>query len=76
MAGSDGFTFEHPAELVLPIRATDDALAREFASEVELAIAEWSLAAAAETADATLPSPLSRRSALPQGDGSKATGLP
>lgn len=67
LAGDDGFTFDHPAELVLPIRATDDALAHEFASEVELAIAELALAAAERVADAALPVQRPRRAALPHG---------
>lgn len=65
LADSDGFAFAHPAELVLPVRATDDALAREFASEMELAIAELALAAAERAADATLPFPAARQAALP-----------
>lgn len=67
LADSDGFAFAHPAELVLPVRATDDALAREFASEMELAIAELALAAAERSADGTLPFPASRHAALPDG---------
>ena len=46
LANDDGFTFDHPAELVLPVRSTDLDLAREFASELELAIAERALAEA------------------------------
>ena len=38
LVGNDGFAFEHPAELVLPVRSADIELAREFASEVELAM--------------------------------------
>jgi hypothetical protein len=56
LAGNDGFTFEHPAELVLPVRSADIQLAREFASEVELAVAELALSAA-ESAAAPLPAP-------------------
>jgi hypothetical protein len=44
LASDDGFTFDHPAELVLPVRPSDVELANEFASEVELAIAELALA--------------------------------
>jgi hypothetical protein len=56
LAGDDGFAFEHPAELVLPVRVSDVELARDFASEVELAIAEEALAAAQRAAASTLPS--------------------
>lgn len=56
LAGNDGFDFAHPAELVLPVRTADVELAREFASEVELAIAELALRAA-EQAAAPLPAP-------------------
>lgn len=56
LAGDDGFDFDHPAELVLPVRTTDVDLAREFASEVELAIAELALADA-ERAPALEPGP-------------------
>lgn len=56
LAGNDGFAFEHPAELVLPLRTTDIELAREFTSEVELAVAELALSAA-ERAAVPLPAP-------------------
>lgn len=57
LTGDDGFAFAHPAELVLPIRTSDVALAQEFASEVELAIAEVALAAAEAASAAALPPP-------------------
>jgi hypothetical protein len=63
LAGHDGFVFVHPAELVLPVRPTDIDLAREFASEVELAVAELALRAAERDA-APLASPPTS-SALP-----------
>ena len=44
LAGSDGFAFEHPAELVLPVRTPDLDLAHEFTSEVALALADIALA--------------------------------
>lgn len=56
LAGDDGFTFDHPAELVLPVRPSDVELANEFASELELAIAELALADAESAA--LPPSPL------------------
>lgn len=39
-AGTPGLVLEHPAELVLELRRTDGALAREFASELRLAVSE------------------------------------
>ncbi|WP_353269441.1 hypothetical protein [Gemmatimonas sp.] len=62
LAGNDGFAFEHPAELVLPVRSADVELAREFASEVELAVAELALSAAERAA---VPSPDPAADALP-----------
>ena len=44
LAGQDGFVFDHPAELVLPVRAADREVAEEFASELALAIADRQLA--------------------------------
>jgi hypothetical protein len=58
LAGDDGFVFDHPAELVLPVRRSDVALANDFASEVELAIAELALADAEDAS--ALPSPSAR----------------
>jgi gamma-glutamyltranspeptidase/glutathione hydrolase len=61
LAGEDGFAFAHPAELVLPVRGADQALADEFASELALAIADLALADAttgrlgAGTPDRLLP---------------------
>jgi hypothetical protein len=55
LASDDGFEFEHPAELVLPVRDRDVELARDFASEVELAIAEEALAAAQRLSAPTVP---------------------
>jgi len=55
LANSDGFDFQHPAELVLPVRSADLDLAHEFASEVELAIAELALADAVRAAAPLMP---------------------
>lgn len=72
LAGADGFAFDHPAELVLPVRRTDLDLVHEFASEVELAIAELALADA-EGASA-LPSPSSDAAPLlSEGNGADPT---
>lgn len=46
LAGPEGFDFTHPAELALPVRTNNLELAREFALEVELAIADLALRAA------------------------------
>ncbi len=43
LASDDGFAFEHPAELVLPLRRQDLELAHEFASELKLTLAERAL---------------------------------
>ncbi len=39
-AGPDGLRLEHPAQLVLRVRRRDRLAAREFAAELELAVAE------------------------------------
>lgn len=43
LAGSAGLLLEHPAELVLEIRRVDRDLAREFTSELDLALADLAL---------------------------------
>lgn len=45
LAGEAGLLLEHPAELALDIRRADRALAREFAADLALALAEASLQA-------------------------------
>lgn len=69
LAGEAGLLLEHPAELVLELRRSDRGVAREFAAELDLALAEVALAAAEgegrplppDTADGTtrLPRPAS-----------------
>jgi hypothetical protein len=54
LADEAGLPLDHPAELVLDLRRTDRGLARQFAAELELALAEDALEAA-EQAD-PLPS--------------------
>ena len=49
LAGDEGFALEHPAKLELPVHRSDLELARELASELELAIAELALADAEGT---------------------------
>lgn len=56
LAGADGFAFDHPATLVLPVLTSNVELAQEFASEVALAIAELAMADA-EGPPALLPLP-------------------
>ncbi|MBL0889685.1 MAG: hypothetical protein IBJ19_03635 [Gemmatimonadaceae bacterium] len=46
LAREDGFVFAHPSELILPLRKDAVDAARDFASEVELAIAEHALSLA------------------------------
>jgi hypothetical protein len=48
VAGAHGLQLAHPAELVLRVRLSDHMSAREFASELELAVAERVLQAAEE----------------------------
>jgi hypothetical protein len=48
LAGEAALLLEHPAELVLELRRSDRALAREFAAELDFALAEASLQAAEE----------------------------
>lgn len=46
LAGEAGLLLEHPAELVLDLRRADRVAAREFAAELDLALAEAALEAA------------------------------
>jgi len=46
LAGEAALLLEHPAELVLDLRRGDRAIAREFAAELDFALAEASLQAA------------------------------
>jgi hypothetical protein len=46
LAGEAALLLEHPAELVLDLRRSDRAIAREFAAELDFALAEASLQAA------------------------------
>jgi hypothetical protein len=46
LADEAGLPLDHPAELVLDLRRTDRGLARQFAAELELALAEDALQAA------------------------------
>ena len=46
LAGGAGLVLEHPAELTLGIRRQDRATARDFASELELQLADLALGAA------------------------------
>lgn len=55
LAREDGFVFAHPSELILPLRKDAVDAARDFASEVELAIAEHALSLAQRPSDTKLP---------------------
>jgi hypothetical protein len=46
LAGEAALLLEHPAELALDLRRSDRAIAREFAAELDFALAEASLQAA------------------------------
>jgi len=46
VAGAAGLSLDHPAELALRLRRSDRELGSEFASDLELAVAERALAAA------------------------------
>lgn len=50
LAGPDGLPLSHPGEFVVDIRIADRGAAREFASEVDLALAEQALRRAEDTA--------------------------
>lgn len=58
MGGEGGLELTHPAELVLRIRLTDHLAAREFAGDLELAIAERALRAAEEAHPLGLADPV------------------
>jgi hypothetical protein len=58
LAREDGFGFVHPSELILPLRKDAVEAARDFASEVELAIAEHALALAQGQTHSALQPPL------------------
>lgn len=55
-ADAPGLLLEHPAELVLELRRSDGMLAREFASELTLAVSEAMLRAIGEEPQQSLPS--------------------
>jgi hypothetical protein len=64
LAGEARLLLEHPAELVLDLRRADRAVAREFAADLELALAERSLQAAERQARL---SPGAGQRGLPEG---------
>jgi hypothetical protein len=51
IAGSDGLKLDHPAEFVVNVRRADVLAAREFASELELALADRALRQAERAAE-------------------------
>ena len=61
LAGEAGLLLEHPAELVLELRRADRGVAREFAAELDMALADVALAAAEAEGQAF---PLERTGAL------------
>ncbi|HYW31555.1 MAG TPA: hypothetical protein VE869_08620 [Gemmatimonas sp.] len=71
LVGADGFVFDHPATLVLPVQTSNIELAQEFASEVALAVAELAMADAVAASALPVPAsvaalPLSLHSEHPQ----------
>ena len=70
LVGQDGFETSHPSELTLKIRARDRLAAREFAADLELALAERALTGTGDPASGDphrLEPPGPRR--LPDGTG-------
>jgi len=55
VAGPRGLQLSHPAELIIAVRAQDRMAAREFASDVELAVATLSMKRAEESAGDLAP---------------------
>ncbi len=66
VAGATGLRLDHPATLVLAIQRSDRLLAREFAADLNLAVAEGALRGG--EARAPLP-PGEARAPLPPGEG-------
>jgi hypothetical protein len=75
VAGEQGLRLDHPAELVLRIRPSDRLAAEEFASELELAIAERSMQRIDADENAALDAAAARRLA-PVGVSLRAERLP
>jgi hypothetical protein len=71
LAGPGGLTLSHPGELILGIRIADRRAAREFASELDLALAEQALRRAEGPAgDAYIAGEDQAHRALERGDDS------
>ena len=73
-AGAAALPLAHPAELVLDLRVADRAVAREFAADLALALAELALHAA-EAPDALPPAERAGRLATPRSGGSPGAGV-
>ena len=67
VAGAAGLSLDHPAELALRLRGADLELGREFAGELELALAERALAAAEAKESLVAPTGRGDQGALPSG---------
>ena len=73
LVGEAGLLLEHPAELVLDLRRADRVLAREFAAELDLALAEAALEAAERQGRLPASDPTGRTPRLPRdSDGGAA----
>jgi len=70
VAGEGGLRQAHPAELILRLRRTDVPVAEEFASELDLALAERALAEAEEGPALPGSVPSARRLDPGKGEGS------
>ena len=67
VAGAAGLSLDHPAELALRLRGADLELGREFAGELELALAERALAAAEAKESLVAPTGRGDQGASPPG---------
>ena len=65
LAGNDGLSLDHPAELVLRLRRSDRLAAEEFGAELALAIAEHAGSAARERRRLDDPEPGEARRTFP-----------
>jgi hypothetical protein len=73
-AGAAALPLAHPAELVLELRAADRSVAREFAADLALALADLALHTA-EAPEGLPPAARAGRLGTPRPGGSPATGV-
>ena len=70
VVGKGGLRLDHPAELILRLRVSDRLAAREFAGELEMALAEQALRAADVPAALPSAAPVRKQSPLVKADPS------